>query len=165
MKLFVVILLSGYFLARERELFQSGKKNAVGLVRDWAVYMACSGLAVFLGMIPIQDGRFQPAVVLLAALIPAYVFQGRAVCAWAGAATAYCVLRLAPDLNLLAITLLGAEFGVFIVAFFYQISRERMQRLFAPAMTRGHLGALSLLFVLTVFLGLVWQKAIQIYGI
>lgn len=165
MKLFGVILLSGYFLARERELFQSDKKNIADLIRDWATYVACAGAAVFFGMVPMQDGRFQPAVVLVAALMTALVFRARAVCVWAGAATAYCVLSLAPDFNRLAVALLAAEWGVLFTALFYQLARGRMRRLFTPAMTLGHLGALTLFFALATLLGLVWQKTIQIYGV
>lgn len=163
MKFFGVILLAGYFLARERELFFASKKEVAGLVRDWAVYLACAGAAVFLGMIPLQDSRWQPALILFAAVMPALLFQGRAVCAWAGAATAFCVLRFAPDFTRIAILLISAELGVLVIAFFYQGARERMRRLFAPSPTRGHLGAWLLLFALAVFLGLVWEKAIQLF--
>ncbi len=163
MKLFGVILLSGYFLARERELFSPRKKEISGLLQDWAVYLACAGAAVFFGIVPLPDMRWQPVIVLTAALMPVLLFKSRAVCAWAGAATAYCVLNLAPDFNRVALALIASEFGVFVTAFFYQLLRERMRRLLTPELTRGHLGALSLLFALAVLFGLVWQKTIQIY--
>ncbi|HCM42201.1 MAG TPA: hypothetical protein DIS66_02665 [Candidatus Omnitrophica bacterium] len=163
MKLFGVILLTGYFLARERELFSSSKKEVAGLIKDWAIYLACAGAAVFFGMIPLQDMRWQPALILFAAVMPALLFQGRAVCAWAGAATAFCVLRFAPDFTRVVIMLISAELAVLVLAFFYQGVRERMLRLFTPAPTRGHLGAWILLFALAVFLGLVWEKAIQLF--
>lgn len=165
MKLFGVILLSGYFLARERELFMPEKKESAGLLRDWAAYVACAGAAVFFGMVPIQDGRFQPAVILLAAIMTALLFRARAVCVWAGAATAYCVLRFVPDFNRVAVVLIAAECAVFFIALFYQLARARMRRVFTPTLTLGHLGALSLFFALAVLLGAVWQKAIQIYSV
>lgn len=163
MKFFGVILLTGYFLGRERELFLPADKDLKHLLKMWAVYLACAGTAVFLGMIPLADARLQPALVLFSALIPAILFQGRAVCAFAGAATAFCVLRFAPDFNRVALMLVSAEAAVLIIAFFYQGARERMLRLFTPRAARGDFGALGTLFALAVLMILVWQKTIQIF--
>lgn len=163
MKFFGAILLAGYFLGRERELFLPAEKDLKHLLKMWAVYLVCAGSAVFLGMMPLSDMRFQPAVVLFSALIPAILFQGRAACALAGAVTAFCVLRFAPDFNRVVLMLVAAEAAVLVIAFFYQGARERMLRLFTPRAARGHFGAVGILFALAVLMTLVWQKTIQIF--
>lgn len=164
MKFFGAILISSYFLARERELFSESKNLLVGLLRDWAVYALCAGAAVVAGVSSGASAAvFQPVWMLGAALLPVLFFRGRTVCALLGAFTGFCVLRAMPDLGRVALLLFAFEIAVLVGSFFYQGARERMLRLFTPPAVCGALGALLLFFGLAVTCGLFYQKAIQIF--
>ena len=70
MKLFGVILLAGYFLAREQEGLLSRKEASRRLIRNTAVYWLCAGLATLVGglLSGSSSNLFQPVAILFAAV-------------------------------------------------------------------------------------------------
>ena len=163
MKLFGVILLAGYFLAREREPFCHGKEALEKILAEWAVYLACAGISVLTGLILLWvTGDFQPAVILLVATLPAILFRGSPVCMIAGAATAFCVLKF-PQLNQIAAALFCSEVAVHVLAFFYQGARERMTRLNVFPIEQKNSKRLLALFALAVLWALIYEKMVQVF--
>ncbi len=162
MKLFGVILLAGYFLAREQEGSPQGKESLRAMIQSVAVYWLCAGLATASGFLPTQ-AQLQPVVILFAALLPGILFKARPICFFAGAATAFCVLRWMPDLNRVAIALLCSEIAVLAAAFLYEGAWRRVWRLHAVPAGQKSLIRVLLLFSLSALLLLVYQKAVQIY--
>ncbi len=164
MKLFVVILLTGYFLARDNEGLQPAGENLKRLLKSWAVYLLCAGLSAFAGLLLNKPGQgLNPLILFLAAALPAIIFRGRPVCMIAGAATAFCALRFIADGSYVAAALMSVEIGALIVAFLYQGARVRMAQLYLPLLTQKASGRLFVLFSLAVLTALVYQKAVQLF--
>lgn len=164
MKLFGVVILAGYFLAREREPY--GRNSLADLIRSWAVYVTSAGFTFFSGFILNGGaGGFYLFILLLAAALPVIIFRGSVVCMLSGAATAFCVLRLLPDFGKAAVTLLAAETAVLIVVFLYRGTRQRMTHFHVPALAQNSIGRLLLLFSLAVLLAAVYQKSIQLFQV
>ena len=163
MKLFGVTLLTAYFLARENETFPQGREALKKIVLDWAVYLLCAGSATGTGWISFwMTGDFQPAIILLAAVLPALLFRGKPVCMIAGATTAFCVLKFL-DLNQMATTLFCSEAAVLILAFFYTGARSRMARLNPPALLQKNGARFILLFALAVLSVVIYEKIVQVF--
>lgn len=161
MKLFGVILLAGYFLAHENEHPARRRNLTFGLIRDWAIYVACAGSPFFFGaLVNGSENNFYIFALLLAAALPVILFQGRVVCMLAGAATAFCALRLMPDFIKAATILLIAEGAVLVGAFFYASVRQRMLRLQFPERAERSVGRMLLLFALAVFFSVIFKKMV-----
>jgi|GEM_PF-3513651 len=159
MKLFGVILLAGYFLAREQEGLLSRKEALRGLIRNTAVYWLCAGIATLVGGLSGPSSNlFQPVAILFAAVLPAIIFKGRPICFIAGAATAFCVLRLMPDVGGVAIALFSAEVAVLVLALFYEGAWRRMGRLQPVFLNQKKSAKLFLLFALAVLMLLAYQS-------
>lgn len=163
MKWFGVILLTGYLLAREREPFFQGRKALKKILIEWTIYLACAGCAVSTGLILFwATGDFQPAVILLAATVPAILFRGSPVCMIAAATTAFCVLKF-PQLSQIAAALFYSEVAALVLAFFYQGARDRMTRLNIYKPDQENSKRLLVLFALAVLWALIHEKMVQVF--
>lgn len=165
MKWLGVILLSGYFLAREKEARNQSSEKTTTLLQDGMIFFACSVIAIVSGVFfwPLSREEFFPAIVLLAAAIPAIFFKGRPVCMIAGAAVAFCVLRFMSNLSHIVMALICVDGLVLVTAFLYQSARTRMMYHYLPELTQKTTGRLLILFSLSVLLTVVYQKVIQLF--
>lgn len=164
MKLFGIILLTGYFLAREKKNLAQPNESLKELLRVWAIYLLCAGLTFFIGIFLDAPGQgLNPLILFLAGTLPVVIFQGRPVCMIAGTATAFCVLSLMPDVSRAVLVLVWVEGMVLVTAFLYRGARVRMANLYLPVPTQNTPGWLLVLFSAALLLAAIYQKAVQLF--
>ncbi len=162
MKLFVILLLSGYFLARENETELRGIEAPGKIISIWLRFLACAAAALIAGQtLRTSAGVFPAMPALLASAAAAVLLRARPACMLAGAFAAFWALRFeSPTACLLAFA--GEGVAILTVLFFSTGINDRMRRLPLPQAVKNQAGRLLLLLVTAALLLLLYQKIVQI---
>jgi hypothetical protein len=164
MKLFGIIFLTGYWLAHENENLPGAQNQLGGLLREWGVYLLCSGVAVTTGIfLNGQESGLRPLILLWMACLPTIVFRGRPVCMIAGAATAFCILRFMPNGSRIVTAFVCVEIAVLVTAFLCLGARLRINQLGLNVLAQKSTTRLYILFSIAVLFLTVYQKMIQLF--
>ncbi len=169
MKLFGILLLSGYFLVREREMSLDEEKSPAFIFYNTLVYLACAVLAAAAGLIFSSCAAlnhraiWQPMAMLSVAALATFFFKRNPHFMMSSAFTAFWILYSAKSIAHFLIGALCAGFVVFILQFLYLGMRERILRLHVPAAIRKGPARLIVLFALTLLFAFVYEKAVQLF--